>query len=40
MTAYLAVIEPVIAVPEGCSATPQWGERLLSKARATLLTSS
>lgn len=34
MTAYLAVIEPVIAVPEGCSTTLQWGERVLSGGRA------
>jgi hypothetical protein len=34
MTTYLAEIEPVIAVPDGCSATLQWGERVLSEARA------
>lgn len=34
MTAYLAEIEPVIAVPDGCSTTLQWGERVLSEGRA------
>ena len=34
MTAYIAEMEPVIAIPDGCKATLQWGERLLSLGRA------
>lgn len=31
MTAYIAEMEPVIAIPDGCSATLQWGECLVSR---------
>lgn len=34
MTAYLAEVEPVFAVPEGCTVTLQWGERVLRDGKA------
>lgn len=34
MTAYIAEMKPVIAIPDGCKATLQWGERVLSPGRA------
>lgn len=34
MTAYLSVIEPVISVPDGCTVTLQWGERMLRGGKA------
>lgn len=34
VTAYLRVIEPVIALPEGCSSSLQWGERILRDGKA------
>jgi len=34
VTAYLAVVEPVLAVPEGCTTTLQWGERMLRDGKA------
>ena len=33
-TAYLAEIEPVVQIPEGSSATFQWGQRVLSGGKA------
>jgi hypothetical protein len=34
ITAYLAVVEPVIALPEGCRSTLQWGERIIRNSKA------
>lgn len=34
MTAYLAEVEPVFAVPDGCTITLQWGERVLRDGKA------
>jgi hypothetical protein len=34
MTAYLAEVEPVFAVPDGCRITLQWGERVLREGKA------
>jgi hypothetical protein len=34
MTAYLAEVEPVFAVPDGCTITVQWGERVLRDGKA------
>lgn len=34
VTAYLAVIEPVISVPNGCTVTLHWGERVLHEGKA------
>lgn len=34
MTAYLAEVEPVFAVPDGCTTTLQWGERVLRDGKA------
>lgn len=33
-TAYLAVVDPVIRVPEGCDVALEWGERVLADDRA------
>lgn len=33
-TAYLAVVDPVIQVPEGCDVSLEWGERVLADDRA------
>lgn len=34
MTAYLAEVEPVFSVPEGCTTSLQWGERVLRDGKA------
>jgi hypothetical protein len=34
MTAYLAEVEPVFAVPDGCTVTLQWGERVVRDGKA------
>jgi hypothetical protein len=34
MTAYLAEVDPVVAVPEGCKTSVQWGERVLRHGKA------
>jgi hypothetical protein len=36
LTAYIAVAEPVIAVPDGSTTTLQWGERVLRDGKADL----
>lgn len=37
MTAYLAEVEPVLAVPDGCTITLQWGERMLREGKADVM---
>jgi hypothetical protein len=34
MTAYLVEVEPVFAVPDGCTITLEWGERVLHEGKA------
>ena len=34
MTGYLAILNPVFGVPEGCTTTLQWGERLIRDGKA------
>jgi hypothetical protein len=34
MTAYLAAVEPVLALPPGCRSTLQWGERVIRGGKA------
>jgi hypothetical protein len=37
MTSYLAELQPVLALPEGCSAQLQWGSRILSPGKTDVL---